>query len=348
MSGVFTMKELALQLNVSVSTVSRALRNHSKVSLKIRLEAQRLARDLNYEPDLKAISLRKRKSFIIGVILPSVSKDFFSKSLNSIEDVAIRNGYMMLLGQSWEDVKREQSIIKEMVKQRVDGLLIASSQESNGDDHFLILEKYRIPVVYFDRELPMNNVNKVFCRLDKGTEQIVDALLKFGKRRIALINGPNEMAGSQDRLIGYKNAISKKLKIDMQMVETTDLSEKGTGIAMTRLLNLKRPPDAIISFDDYVHLDAVKYASQKGINVNKDIIFASYGNIAANQHVTFPPAISLDQFPSLQGTVAMNLLLEVISNKELDNSLAKPFTHREIRGKLVFNNELKYGFTKED
>src|SRR5690606_36525656 len=153
-----------------------------------------------------------------------------------------------------------------MTKQRIDGLLISLSKETNRYDHLVSLEKYNIPIVYFDRVPPFERVNKVFCGLGKGTEAMIEWLFRQGRKRIAFINGPDEIAASKERLKGYIDGISrKKLKIDMQMVEKTDLSEEGTRNAVHKLLNLKRPPDAIISFNDYVHLDAVKSGLQEGV-----------------------------------------------------------------------------------
>lgn len=338
MSDIPTIKEIAKRLNVSVSTVSRALNNHPRIGLKTKQAIQNLAKELNYEPNPKAIFFKQKKSFVIGVILPLISEDFFSKSISGIEDVAMEHGYTILFGQSHDSIAKEQMVIDAMVKQRIDGLLISLSKETNKYNHLETLEKYHIPVVYFDRVPPFERASKVFCSLYKGTEQMIEWLFRQGRKRIAFINGPDEIAASRERLKGYMDGVSKKkLKIDMQMVEKTDLSEQGTQFALNKLLNLKRPPDAIISFNDYVHLDAVKFALQKGIKINEDILFASYANISANKHAAYPPVVSLDQFPYQQGQTAMNMLIEILSKKQSGDASPIPFEQVEVPVSLVYS-----------
>lgn len=338
MSDIPTIKEIAKKLNVSVSTVSRALNDHPRIGLKTKQTIQNLARELNYEPNPKAIFFKQKKSFVIGVILPHISEDFFSKSISGIEDVAIKHGYTILFGQSHDSIEKEKIVIEAMVKQRIDGLLISLSKETNTYTHLASLEKYNIPIVYFDRVPPLGKVSKVYSSVYKGTEQMIEWLFRQGRKRIAIINGPDEITASKERLKGYIDGISKKkLKVDMQMVEKTDFSEKGTQQAINKLLNLKKPPDAIISFNDYVHLDAVKFAIQNRINVKKDILFASYANISVNKHAAYPPAVSLDQFPYQQGETAMNMLLKIIEKKQSPAYNGNHFEQVEVPAVLVYS-----------
>ncbi len=339
MSHIPTIKEIAKRLNVSVSTVSRALNNHPRIGAETKQAVQDLAKELNYEPNPKAIFFKQKKSFVVGVVLPHISEDFFSKSISGIEDVAMDHGYTILFGQSHDSIEKEKVVLEAMGKQRVDGLLISLSKETNRYEHLVALEKYNIPVIYFDRVPSFSRANKVYCSLHKGTEQMIEWLFKQGRRRIALINGPDEIEASKERMKGYVDGISKKkLKVDMQMVDKTDLSEAGTQAAMGRLLNLKKRPDAIISFNDYVHLDAVKFAMRDGISVNNDILFASYANISANKHAAHPPAVSLDQFPYGQGQKAMDLLINILKNKQSENEASPPVFHQiEVPVVLVYS-----------
>lgn len=333
-----TIKEIALRLKVSVSTVSRALNDHPRIGLKTKQAIQKLARELNYEPNPKAIFFKQKKSFVIGVVLPIISEDFFSKSISGIEDEAMKHGYTILFGQSHDSIEKEKTVIHAMARQRIDGLLISLSKETNKYDHLIALEKYNIPIVYFDRVPPLDKVNKVYCSLYKGTAQMIEWLFRQGRKRIAFINGPDEIAASKERLKGYIEGISKKkLKVDMQMVEKTDLSEEGTQKALDKLLNLKNPPDAIISFNDYVHLDAVKHAARNNIQVNDEILFASYANIFTNKHAAFPPVISLDQYPYEQGQAAMKMLIKILRKKNEAPGISPGFLHDEIPISLVYN-----------
>lgn len=332
-----TIKEIAKRLSVSVSTVSRALSDHPRIGLKTKEAVKKVAAELGYEPNPKAIFFKQQKSFVIGVIVPHVSEDFFSRSINGIEDTAIDHGYTILFGQSHDSIEKEEQVLNAMKRQRVDGLLISLSKETNRYDHLKTLQKLNIPVVYFDRVPPNEKVNKVFCNLYDGMVQMTDFLFKKGRKRVALINGPSEIAASKERFDGYVESVSKrKLKVDMQMVEQTDLSEKSTNAAMERLLSLKKRPDAIISFNDYVHLDAVKYARYKGVKVNDEIIFASFANISINKYAAFPPFVSVDQFPYEQGKMAMELLISLLNaNDQSGEENKKPFISLQIPFAIV-------------
>jgi len=228
---------------------------------------------LGYEPNTQAIFFKQKKTFIIGEVLPDIKEDFFSQAISGIEAAATLHNYTMLFGQSYDDLEIEKRVVGVMRKQRVDGLIISLSKETNTYNHLQAFEKYGIPVVCFDRVPSIKDLNKVRCNLIGGTIEMVAGFFNKGYTRIALINGPNTLAASNERLKGYMEGVSKrKLKVDMQLVETTDFSKESTMEAMKKLLALKNPPQVIISFNDYIHMDAVQYAKQLRIKVNKVVI----------------------------------------------------------------------------
>jgi DNA-binding LacI/PurR family transcriptional regulator len=316
-----TIKEIAERLNVSISTVSRALANHPRIGLRTRERVQQLAAELQYEPNTQAIFFKQKKTHIIGVVLPFIREEFFSQAICGIEAGAMFHNYTILFGQSYDDVEKEQKVLEIMKKHRVDGLIISLSKSTNTYEHLQGFEKHSIPIVCFDRVPELEQSNKVYCDLFKGTVDIVNWLSANGRRRIALINGPRKMIASAERLKGYIEAIHKqKRKIDMQLVEMTDFSKESTYNAMRNLLSLNKPPDAIISFNDYVHLDAVQYAEQKKIKINEDIIFASYANLPMTTYASHPPKISLEQYPYLQGEKAMEMMIHIFQQNKIDSA----------------------------
>lgn len=147
----YNIKEIARQLNVSISTVSRALSNHPRIGLGTKTRVQQLAKELNYEPNPKAISFKQKKTFVIGVVLPNIREDFFSEAISGIEIAALEHDYTILFGQSYDDQEKEIKVVDAMKRQRVDGLIISLSKQTNTYDHLRALDKYDIPVVYFDR-----------------------------------------------------------------------------------------------------------------------------------------------------------------------------------------------------
>lgn len=333
-----TIKQIARQLNVSVSTVSRALNNHPRIGAGTRERIQELAKQLGYEPNIQAISFKQKKTFIIGVVLPTIKEDFFSQAINGIEDAATQHHYTMLFAQSHDNLETEKRVVDAMRKQRVDGLIISLSKETNNYKHLESFEKFDIPVVCFDRVPSIKNVHKVYCNLYKGTIEMVTWFFNKGYQRIALINGPATLAASNERLNGYKDAVSnRKLKVDMQLVEASDFSKESTIAALKKLLALKNKPEVIISFNDYVHMDAVQFAKQVKIKVNKQIIFASYANLPITSYTIYPPVISIEQYPYRQGEKAMEMMMKVLQQKSLGNTSNDSYYTEEIVPALVIH-----------
>jgi LacI family transcriptional regulator, repressor for deo operon, udp, cdd, tsx, nupC, and nupG len=331
-----TIKEIAKRLNVSVSTVSRALSDHPRIGIWTKSKVQELAKELNYEPNAKAIFFKQKKTFVIGVVLPFIKEEFFSEAISGIETAAMAHDYTILFGQSYDDTAKEIKVVEAMKKQRVDGLIISLSKHTASYDHLVSLEKYDIPVVYFDRVPSFANAHKVYCNLYKGTVEMVGWLFNKGYRRIAFINGPDKLQASKERLNGYIEGVSKqKLKVDMQLVEKTDLSKESTCEAMRKLLSLKHTPTAIITFNDYVHMDAVQYAQRQHIEVNKDIVFVSYANLPITDYISFPPLVSIEQYPYGQGEKAMEMLIEILQNKAAGKTGAANYLTHEMSGTLV-------------
>jgi LacI family transcriptional regulator, repressor for deo operon, udp, cdd, tsx, nupC, and nupG len=326
-----TIKEIAKKLNVSVSTVSRALSNNPRIGLGTRLKVQELAKAMEYEPNSKAIFFKQSKSFVIGVVVPNIREDFFSEAISGIEKVTMEQDYTILFGQSYDDMEKEKKVIAAMKKQRVDGLIISLSKTTNSFDHLASLTKVNIPIVYFDRVPPFEKAHKVYCNLYKSTLEMIEWLFKKGHRRIGFINGPSGLPASKERMKGYIDGISKqKIKIDMQLVEETDFSKEKTCEAMQKLLALPAPPKAIITFNDYVHMEAVKYAESQNIKINKDIVFTSYANLPITSYTAHPPVLSIEQYPKTQGEKAIEIMMKILETGNTSNGNDPFFYTHEI------------------
>lgn len=333
-----TIKEIAKRLKVSISTVSRALSDHPRIGLRTKTLVKELAKELGYEPNTQAISFKQKKTFVIGVILPYIREDFFSQAISGIEAAAIANEYTILFGQSFDNLEQEKLVVDIMRKHRVDGILISLSKTTQNYDHFLALSKYGIPVVFFDRVPNITNAHKVYCNLYKGTIDMISWLLGRGYKRIAMINGPEKLPASKERLNGYIEGISrKKLKVDMQLVENTDLSKESTCKATQKLLSLKKIPDAIISFNDYVHMDVVQFAYQQNLQINKDIAFVSYANLPITGYMAHPPLVSIEQYAYGQGEKAMEIMMQILSDKVKNIHKADVYYNEEVSATLVMN-----------
>lgn len=330
-----TIKEIAKRLNISPSTVSRALHDHPSIGLRTRMRVHQLAKELNYEPNQTAIFFQQRKTYTLGVLLPSLSEAFFSLAISGIEDTANKNKYSVLMGQSHDDEQREKQIIETMKNHRVDGIITSISKNTTNYEHFEMLKKYNIPIVFFDRIPKLSNIHYVACDMEAGTVQLVNHLLKQGHKVIGMINGPEKLYASQQRLEGYMKALAKRpLKYDPSLIISTDLTQQSTYQAMQQLLSSKRKATAIVAFNDYVALDAIKYAREKKLKINEDITVVSYANLPVSAYTEYPPAASVDQFPYLQGQKATEILLELL-NKETEKPEESTYYKIIVESKLV-------------
>ncbi len=330
-----TIKEIAQRLNVSVSTVSRALHDHPSIGLRTKMQVQKLAEELHYEPNQAAISFKQGKTMTLGVILPSLGEEFFSMAINGIEDVATQNKYTVLIGQSHDNTEREVQIVDTMRRHRVDGLVVSLAKTTKSYEHFEQLEKYNIPVVFFDRVPGNPDAYTVSCNLQNSSVELVDWLVQQGHKKIGFIKGPDAILHSRERLIGYQEGLKKhRIKPDTAFVVATDLSGTKTNDAMHKLLALKNRPTAVIAFNDYVALDAIKYARSQGVRINKDISFVSYANLPITSYMDYPPVASVEQFPYQQAEKATQILLQLITSKEAGDSIPRKVI---LESKVIVN-----------
>ena len=335
-----TLKEIAKRLNFSVSTVSRALHDHPSIGLRTKMQVQQLAKELNYEPNQTALFFKQQKTYSIGVILPNLKEEFFSQAINGIEDVAKTHKYSVLIGQSHDDIDQEKQIATAMKNHRVDGLIISISKHTKNYEHLTGLDKYNIPVVFFDRVPDLPAVHKVASNFNTGTRQAIEFLISKGHRRIGVINGPEEMKASKERIHTYMDVLQrKKIKIDMGLIETTDLTQQSTHTAMKNLLNRKQPPTAVLTVNDYVALDAIQFARKEKLKINKDISFVSYANLPITNYLEFPPLASVEQYPYDQAKKATEILFELLNTNKNEEQNKGKYNNILIEGQLVIHKK---------
>ena len=330
-----TIKEIARRLNVSVSTVSRALHDHPSIGLRTRMQVQQVAKEINYEPNQAAIFFKQGKTFTLGVIIPNLQEQYFSIAIDGIEKQATPNNYNVLISQSHDDPKKEKQIVETMRRNRVDGIIVSVSKNVSSYEHFLELEQFNIPVVFFDRAPHLPGAYSVTCSLKSCTIAMVDLFVKKGIKRIGFINGPGAISLTQERADGYREGLLKNnLKEEKELIVQTDLTTPGTEKAIGKLLALKKPPVAIIVFNDYVALDAIRYARKEGREINKDIFFGSYANLPITHYLDNPPIVSVEQFPFEQAEKATEILLQLINKKETSTASSQQTI---LEGELVLH-----------
>ncbi|MCK5470807.1 MAG: LacI family DNA-binding transcriptional regulator, partial [Cyclobacteriaceae bacterium] len=201
-----TLSDIAKQLNISISTVSRALHNHPAISQNTKKQIIILAEKLDYQPNMLALSLLNRKTNTIGIIVPEITSYFFSSVINGIQDLVNDTGYQLIISQTEESNEKEKEILEAMSRVRVDGFLVSPTSETHDAQHFNKLVDNGTPLVIFDRDCEGFNADKVFVDDYDGAFQAVEYLIKTGCRNIAHITGPANLSISTHRLNGYLDA----------------------------------------------------------------------------------------------------------------------------------------------
>ena len=333
-----TIKEIAKKLNISASTVSRALHDHERINILTRIRVQKLARELEYEPNQKAIFFQQKKTFTIGVILPDLSEFYFSTAISAIENTSIKHKYSVLIGQSHDDEEREKHIVECVMNQRIDGLIISVAKNTTNYEHFDMLKRYGVPVVFFDRIPDLDDFHSVACNVATGTTQAVNFLLQNGHRTIGMLNGPDQLFSCHQRTDGYRKALeAHPLKFASNLITSTDLSRESTEKAMEELINLKKKPTAVLCFNDNVALDATQYARRMKLRINKDISFVSFSNQPMINYSAYPPIATIEQFPYQQGQKATELLLDLLSGREPAGT--RPFKKITVESQLAIHQQ---------
>ena len=202
-----TLKDLAQKLGLSISTVSRALQNNPAINNDTRLRVHRLAKKIGYYPDALAKSLKNKKSYTIGVIVPEISHFFFSSVIDGIEEETSNDGYTILVTKSNEDMKREVLNSESLISNRVAGVIASISQDTMGGEHFNKIISRGIPLVLFDRVLDDLDVHKIVSDDFDKVYEMVNHLIDSGYQNIAYLAGPSHLNITMNRLDGYKKAL---------------------------------------------------------------------------------------------------------------------------------------------
>lgn len=309
-----TIRDLALKLNISISTVSRALRGAQDVNLQTRQAVQELARELNYEPNKVAQSLRIKRTNTIGIIVPEIAIHFFSSVISGIQDYTARHGYSIMICQSLESYETEKSNIQMLVSNRVDGLLISLSSHTETSNHLEQLIEKKIPIVLFDRVAEHLNVSKVVVDDHDGAFKAVDYLVKTGCKRIAYLGGPSGLSISHKRLTGYLDALTtNNLRTDDSLIiHCEDLHEDPLA-ATQRLLDLPEPPDAIFCLNDPVAIQSIQVLKSKKISIPGQVSIIGFTNEPVSKFIE-PSLTTVAQPAFRMGEAAARLFIEQIQH----------------------------------
>lgn len=339
-----TIKDIARKLNISISTVSRAIRNASDVNSDTKKAVMALSEELNYQPNRLALGLKQKQTHTIGVIVPNLDY-VLSMMVRGIDEVALEAGYTVMVCQSNESFGRELVNTRRLLESLVDGFIISVSSETKSFEHFKKIQERNIPMVVFDRVTP--DLIAPSVRLDNENAGFIatEHLLEQGYKRIAILAGPKNLGISNSRMDGYLNALKKyNIKRDNDLIIHCDFNQEYAFFATQELLAMKKRPDAIFTISDRMAIGAMLAIKQKGFRMPEDIGLVGFNNEPVVSLVT-PQISSVDMSSFELGKAAAKLFIETMHNNEdmnKEEEILKPKLFiRESSQKIISQSGLK-------
>ena len=327
--GQVTIKDIAKELGISPSTVSKALKGHRDISSSTKQSVRKLAENWNYKPDQIALSLKSGLSKTIGVIVPEIVHYFFSTVIGGIEDLAFDSGYHVMFCQSSELYAREVKAVETLLSSRVDGILVSVSKMTDNFDHFRKIQDNGIPLVFFDRICEDIDTDRIIVDDETGAFEAVNHLIAIGCKNIVHLSGPPNLLIGKNRKDGYVRALREHhMPLDENNIIRCD-SREDAELVVPELLKRSDKPDGIFAVNDLTAAAAMKIIKDMGYSVPDDIAVVGFTSGLISD-ITNPTLTSVDQHGYLIGKEAARLLVD-----RIEKSHEFPFQTKIIKTQLA-------------
>ena len=324
------LKELAKELNLSISSVSRALRDSNEISVSTKKIVLAKAKELNYHANPFASNLRRQKSKTIAVVIPEIANNFFSLAINGAESFAQKKGYHVLIYQTHDDLQQEMSISKHLQNGRVDGILISLSSQTSDTGHLQELKNKGIPIVFFDRVAENIEAPKITTNDYESGYKATEHLIENGCRRIAFLSISNNLSIANNRMNGYLDAAKKYgIPLDDSLIIKCNDDKEHNKKLINSLLQRQDRPDAIFACVEELAVSSYVICEELKINIPNDVKIISFSNLQTaailNPSLTTitQPAYDIGReaasvlFDLLDGKIGVKTVTEIVLNSEL-------------------------------
>ncbi|MFD0692980.1 LacI family DNA-binding transcriptional regulator [Paenibacillus sp. GCM10027628] len=311
---MITIYDIAEKAGVSAMTVSRVINNTGRISEATRKRVRKVMEELHYIPNSMARSLVLQKTNILSLLITDITNPFYTTIARGAEDAAKRSGFRLLFGNSDENYAKEKDYVDMILSTRVDGVLFAPT----GDDsleHLLQLQKHNIPFVVLDREVPGIEADVVLGDSKEGARKLVEHLIGLGHRRIALINGSQDVSTARLRHLGYREAHTLNgLPIDDSLIIHVNYRDFHDESALDALLKQPEPPTAIFAANNMLAVGVIQALRKRGLQVPQDLSVACFDDFVHAEAIN--PFLTVAAQPAYQfGSLGMQLLIERIEGE---------------------------------
>lgn len=311
-----TIKDIAKALGISPSTVSRALSDSYEISTETKKKVLEYARQINYQGNPVAQSLRNKRSNSIGVLVADVANSFFAQVINGIESVAYESGYNIIISQSHEEYEREKANMQHLANRSVDGLLMSLSAQTTDYAHIRELHQQGLPIVFFDRILDEIETHRVSSDNFKTSYNVIKQLIAKGYQRIAILASTPQISITTERVNGYKQALAyNNISVDETLIKYCYRGGRDADEitqALIALFDAGNKPDALFIASDLVSTASIRALNH--ISYPENLAIIGYSNADVIDLLT--PRISYIRQPAFEmGQIATQMLIKLIESK---------------------------------
>lgn len=333
-----TIHDIAEELDITASTVSRALKDHPRISDSTKKIVIETAEKMNYQPNNIAAALRRGTSNLLGVIVPRIDRNFFASIVRGMEEVLNNTHYHVIICQSNDSVEKEKSDIKALLEAQVDGILASYAKDTTDFSHYEDVSKRGTPLILFDRMQDYFDVDAVVIDDYLGAFKATEHLIEQGCKRIVHFAGPDNVSIYRDRLRGYRVALKRyDLPFDEDLVLKSNLRlEAGTELG-SNIVSWSELPDAIFSASDYAAMGAMEVLKSNGIDIPEQVAVVGFSNESFTTIVE-PALSSVDQHSKKMGEFTANMFLDRIKGNESEHTPTKTVLNPEL---IVRKSSLK-------
>lgn len=315
------LKKLSEELGLSISSVSKALRDSYEISAETKQRVKEMAEKLNYQPNAFARGLRKQRSNTIAIVIPEIANNFFSLAIDGIQMVAQQKGYHVLTYLSHEDAQNEESTVKHLQGGRVDGVIISLCSDSNSVQHLQSLQTSGVPVVFFDRVPESGEFPTITTDDFDSGYRATEHLILAGCKKVAYLRMHGHLSITQKRMNGYLEALKKyNIPSDPKMIVECTNDNAANIEMLKKLLRLKRSPDGIFASVEKLAIATYHACNEIERKIPEELKIISFSNLRTASLLA--PSLSTITQPAFEiGREAATLLFQMIEKKSFSNRI---------------------------
>ncbi|NPV52399.1 MAG: LacI family DNA-binding transcriptional regulator [Firmicutes bacterium] len=317
-----TIKDVAKHANVSQSAAAMAIGNYGRISEKTRQRVLEVAKELGYQPNAIARSMIKKRTNVIGIVIPDICNSVFTEIVRGVADVAKQSGYVTTVCNTDEDIKVEEYYLQDMIERRVDGIILASSASTAREVKY---RDHTPPIVLVDRHLTGFKHDVVAVDNVSGALEAVNYLVSLGHKRIGIVIAPLSVVTSMERFEGYKRALTNHgIDIDKDLICVSDLKQRGQNV-IDMFGRLASPPTALFTANNVVTVGTLLELKAHGIRVPQDVSVIAFDDLQVGPLLN-PPLTVVSHPAYMVGSTAAQLLLQRINGTRRNGVDAQTIT----------------------